>query len=105
MCCAWCCARLRPLKKQGQIAYRASGQKIRRITPQRQRVLEVAAEGFAMRLSELAKAAVVGTSVIKSLAKEGALEAVALPAHKAFQAPDLNSGGLKLSKQQQLAAQ
>jgi primosomal protein N' (replication factor Y) len=82
---------------RGQIAYRASGQKIRRMTPQRQRVLEVAAEGFAMRLSELAKAAGVGTSVVKSLAKEGALEAVALPAHKAFQTPDLNAGGLKLS--------
>ena len=52
---------------KGQIAYRASGQKIRRMTPQRQRVLEVAAEGFAMRLSELAKAAGVGTSVVKSL--------------------------------------
>ena len=30
---------------------------------------------------------------------------VALPAHKAFQPPDLNAGGLTLSKQQQLAAQ
>ena len=44
MCCAWCCARPAPLKKPSeQIAYRATGQKIRRMTPQRQRVLEVAA--------------------------------------------------------------
>src|SRR5204863_2254844 len=41
----------------------------------------------------------------KSMAKEGALEMVALPAHKAFQPPNLNAGGLTLSKQQQLAAQ
>ena len=75
------------------------------MTPQRQRVLDVAGEGFAMRLSELAKATGVGTSVVKSMAKEGALEVVALPAHKAFQPPDLNAGSLTLSKQQQLAAQ
>jgi primosomal protein N' (replication factor Y) len=90
---------------KGQTAYRATGHTIRRMTPQRQRVLEVASEGFAMRLSELAKSAGVGTSVVKSMAKEGALEVVALPAHKAFQPPDLNAGGLTLSKQQQLAAQ
>jgi primosomal protein N' (replication factor Y) len=90
---------------KGQVAYRATGRTIRRMTPQRQRVLDVAAEGFAMRLSELAKSAGVGTSVVKSMAKEGALEVVALPAHKAFQLPNLNAGGLTLSKQQQLAAQ
>ncbi|MGB9142243.1 MAG: DEAD/DEAH box helicase, partial [Aestuariivirga sp.] len=87
-----------------QIAYRATGQKPRRMTPQRQRILDATAEGFAMRLSELARAAGVGTSVVKAMAKEGALEAVGLPAHKAFQQPDLNAGGLTLSKQQQLAA-
>ncbi len=64
---------------KGQAAYRATGHTIRRMTPQRQRVLEVASEGFAMRLSELAKAAGVGTSVVKSMAKEGALEVVACP--------------------------
>ncbi len=88
-----------------QLAYRASGQAIRRMTPQRQRVLEVASEGFAMRLSELATAAGVGTSVVKSLAKEGALETVTLPSLKPFQTPDLNAGGVKLSKQQEAAAQ
>ena len=82
---------------KGQVAYRATGHTIRRITPQRQRVLDVATEGFAMRLSELAKSAGVGTSVVKSMAKEGALEVVALPAHKAFQLRDLNAGGLTLS--------
>ncbi len=88
-----------------QVAYRASGHPSRRMTPQRQRVLDVASEGFAMRLSELAQAAGVGASVVKSLAKEGALETVDLPSLKPFQAPDLNAGGLKLSRQQEAAAQ
>jgi primosomal protein N' (replication factor Y) (superfamily II helicase) len=89
---------------KGQIAYRASGQVAKRMTAQRQRVLDVAAEGFAMRGSELAQAAGVGTSVVKALAKDGALEAVSLPALKAFKPPDLNAGGLTLSKQQGEAA-
>ena len=88
-----------------QVAYRASGQPINRKTPQRQRVLEIASEGFAMRLSELAQAAGVGASVIKSLARDGALEIVGLPTLKPYQAPDLNAGGLKLSRQQEAAAQ
>ncbi len=87
-----------------QIAYRATGQVPPRMTPQRARVLEIAREGFAMRAPELAEAAGVGTSVIKALAKDGALEAVALPALRPFPQPDLNAGGLALSKDQQVAA-
>ena len=89
---------------KGQVAYRASGQPAKRMTAQRQRVLEMAGEGFAMRAAELAQAAGVGTSVVKALAKDGALETVALPALKAFKAPDLNAGGLALSRQQKEAA-
>jgi primosomal protein N' (replication factor Y) len=87
-----------------QLAYRASGQVPKRMTPQRARVIEIAREGFAMRASELAEAAGVGTSVIKALAKDGALEQVALPALKRFPEPDLNAGGFTLSKDQQAAA-
>jgi len=90
---------------RGQVAYRASGQAAGRMTAQRQRVLAVASEGFAMRGSELAQAAGVGTSVVKALAKDGALETVSLPALKAFQAPDLNAGSLTLSKLQRQAAE
>ena len=92
-------------EQKGQVAYRASGQPARRMTAQRQRVLEVAAEGFAMRGSELAQAAGVGTSVVKALVKDGALEAVPLPALKPFNQPDLNAGSLTLSKSQKQAAQ
>ena len=60
----------------------------KRMTPQRARVLDVAREGFAMRAAELAEAAGVGTSVVKALVKDGALEAVALPALQArFRSP------------------
>jgi primosomal protein N' (replication factor Y) (superfamily II helicase) len=86
-------------------AYRATGADPKRMTPQRARVLEVAREGFAMKLAELAEASGVTTSVIKSLVKEGALEAVALPPFKPFAEPDLNAGGLKLSAEQRTAAE
>ncbi len=88
-----------------QVAYRASGAAPKRMTPQRARVLEIARDGFAMRAAELADAASVGTSVVKALVKDGALEAVALPALKRFQEPDLNAGGYTLNKDQQEAAQ
>jgi primosomal protein N' (replication factor Y) len=88
-----------------QIAYRATESVPKRMTPQRARVLEVAREGFAMRASELAEAAGVGTSVVKALAKDGALEAVALPGFRAFPEPDLNAGGYVLSKDQRAAAE
>jgi primosomal protein N' (replication factor Y) len=89
---------------RGQIAYRATGAAPKRMTPQRARVLEVARDGFALRASELAEAAGVGTSVIKAMLKDGALETVALPALKRFQEPDLNGGGLALTNDQQEAA-
>ncbi len=88
-----------------QIAYRATESVPKRMTPQRARVLDIAREGFAMRASELAEAAGVGTSVVKALAKDGALEAVALPASRPFPEPDLNAGGFTLTKDQQAAAE
>ena len=88
-----------------QIAYRATDAQPKRMTPQRARVLETAREGFAMRAGELAEAAGVGTSVVKALAKDGALEEVALPALRPFPMPDLNAGGFTLSKDQKAAAQ
>ena len=87
-----------------QLAYRASGSAPKRLTPQRSRVLEVAREGFAMRASELADAAGVGSSVIKAMVKDGALQVVALPALRPFRQPDLNGGSLRLSRDQESAA-
>ncbi len=88
-----------------QTAYRATESVPKRMTPQRARVLEIAREGFAMRASDLAEAAGVGASVVKALAKDGALEAVSLPALKRFPEPDLSAGGFALSADQQAAAE
>lgn len=88
-----------------RIAYRASATPQKKLTPQRARVLAVADEGFAMTAAELAQAAGVNTSVVKALATAGALIPVALPALAAFQSPQLNRPGKKLSKQQTEAAQ
>ncbi len=86
------------------IAYRLGVVKPAKLTTQRARVLEVAASGLAMKASELAEAAGVGVSVVKALVSAGALEAVALPAHRSFAEPDLNAGSHSLSKDQTAAA-
>jgi primosomal protein N' (replication factor Y) (superfamily II helicase) len=86
------------------IAFVAGALKPVKLTAQRERVLEVASQGFAMRASELADAAGVGVSVVKALGKAGALEEVALPAHRAFIEPQLNGGGYTLNKDQATAA-
>src|SRR5689334_5164637 len=88
-----------------EIAYRIGGHPPRKLTAQRARVLEIAREGPAMKASELAELAGVGTSVVKALAKAGALEAVALPPHRAFAIPDPAAGRLVLSHEQEEAAQ
>jgi len=88
-----------------QIAWRAAGTVPKRMTPQRARVLEIAREVFALRAGELAEAAGVGVSVVKALARDGALEAVALPALRAFAPPDPGAGGFALSADQQAAAE
>ena len=88
-----------------QVAYRFTGAEPKRMTAQRGRVIEVAREGFAMRATELAAASGVGTQVIKAMARDGALEAVVLPGHRAFAEPDLNASGFDLSRDQKAAAQ
>ena len=75
-----------------------------KLTAQRARVLEVAAQGFAMKAAELAEAAGVGASVVKALATLGALKEVGLPPHAKFAEPDLNAGGLSLNSDQHAAA-
>jgi primosomal protein N' (replication factor Y) (superfamily II helicase) len=86
------------------VAFRLGATQPKKMTAQRQRVLDEAAHGFAMSARELAQAAGVGTSVIKALAQDGALEEVALPALRGFQGPDLNARAKALSGDQQAAA-
>jgi primosomal protein N' (replication factor Y) (superfamily II helicase) len=87
-----------------RMAYAIGGTTPKKLTPQRARVLEIAREGFAMSINELAEAAGVGASVVKALAEQGALKAIPLPAHPAFDTPQLNAGNKRLSIQQKEAA-
>ncbi len=87
-----------------QMAWVLGDMKPTKLTPQRVRVLEVAAQGFAMKTAELAQAAGVGASVVKGLGTSGALKEVALPPHTKFAVPDLNAGAFALNKDQQIAA-
>jgi primosomal protein N' (replication factor Y) len=75
-----------------------------RMTPARRRVLAVLSEGPARPARELAQAAGVGPSVVKGLAKLGAIEAVGLPQPPAFEAPDWRRSGAALSPAQFEAA-
>jgi primosomal protein N' (replication factor Y) (superfamily II helicase) len=86
------------------VAYRWGGAAPVRMTPQRERVLAIAREGIAMRARELADEAGVGVTVVKALAGQGALEAVALPMHRPFAAPKLGAGFHVLSPRQEEAA-
>ena len=88
-----------------QMAWSLGDSKPAKLTPQRARVLEVAAQGFAMKTAELAQAAGVGASVVKALGTQGALKEVALAPHRKFTKPDLNAGAFALNKDQQAAAQ
>ncbi|MEM6904007.1 MAG: primosomal protein N', partial [Pseudomonadota bacterium] len=77
-----------------------------RLTPERSRVLSALAEDIpVMSAGELAKAAGCGTSVVKGLAEQGALETVTLPALPPRDArPDWTRAGPTLSPDQQAAA-
>ncbi|RFB78283.1 primosomal protein N' [Methylovirgula sp. 4M-Z18] len=59
-----------------------------RLTPARRRVLEAAAEGFALSKSALAHAAGCSTAVIDALIDAGALEAVHLPPEPVAETPN-----------------
>jgi primosomal protein N' (replication factor Y) (superfamily II helicase) len=87
-----------------RMAYRIGDATPAKLTEQRKRVLNIAREGFAMSVAELADAAGVGTSVVQALAKAGALTPLPLPAHAPFPQPRLNAATKKLSSAQQAAA-
>ena len=88
-------------KKTG---YRISGKIPERMTAQRSRALEMMRDMPAMPAGELADMAGVGASVIRGLARLGALEEVELPAFEAFSRPKPGAGKVVLSPAQQAAA-
>jgi primosomal protein N' (replication factor Y) (superfamily II helicase) len=88
---------------RGQVAYRASGEVPKRMTPQRARVLQLVAD-IPMRAAELAREAGVTSTVVSQLVKAGALAEIPLPAHRPFVIPDVGQSGVSLSPDQQAAA-
>ena len=73
-------------------------------TPARGKVVAVLEDGPARPLTDLARAAGVGTAVIKGLAKVGVLEAVELPPPATFETPRPGTAGPTLSPDQDAAA-
>jgi len=75
-----------------------------KLTAARRRVLEALKDGPAMAASELAHIAGVGTSVIKTMASAGLLEAIERPMRRSFPQPDGGREGPTLSAEQKAAA-
>ncbi len=71
-----------------------------RMTAARQRVLDELAEGPPRPATELARAAGVGPSVVKGLAKASAISQVELPPPPSFEIPDGRKAGPELSSDQ-----
>ncbi|HEY6983751.1 primosomal protein N' [Reyranella sp.] len=76
-----------------------------RLTAGRRRVLEVLKDGPAMPATELAHHAGVGTSVVKTMAAAGLLQAVEREVRRSFPQPDGLRDGPALSEAQEHAAE
>ncbi|MGI9413826.1 MAG: primosomal protein N' [Hyphomicrobiales bacterium] len=85
--------------------YRRGGPEPKRMTPQRERVLEVADDAVAWPAGDLAEMAGVTSAVVRGLVDAGTLLPVALPSFAAFPEPDLTRAPVALSKEQRQAAQ
>src|SRR6266851_2345405 len=89
-----------------EIVYRAAAQPddaALKLTAARRRVLEQLKDGPAMPAAELAHVAGVGTSVIKTMASIGLLEAVERTMRRSFAQPDGKQQGPALSSEQAVA--
>ncbi|MGE5150435.1 MAG: primosomal protein N', partial [Rhodospirillaceae bacterium] len=75
-----------------------------KLTSARRRVLEALKDGPAMPAGELAHIAGVGTSVIKTMASAGLLQALERPMRRSFPQPDGARQGPTLSAEQKAAA-
>ncbi len=75
-----------------------------KLTAARRRVLEALKDGPAMAASELAQLAGVGTSVVKTMAAAGLLDAVERIVRRSFPRPDGGRDGPVLSPAQKAAA-
>src|SRR5476651_726094 len=90
-----------------ELVYRpaeASADEALKLTAARRRVLDTLKEGPAMPIAELAHIAGVGTSVVKTMASIGLLEAVERTIRRSFPQPDGSHEGPVLSQAQKSAA-
>ncbi len=90
-----------------ELVYRAAaraGDDTLKLTVARKRVLEALKDGPAMPMAELAHIAGVGSSVVKTMASAGLLEAVERTVRRSFAQPDASRDGHALSAEQRAAA-
>jgi len=87
-----------------RVGVRLAGALPKRMTPARQKVIEIAQDGVVRLKSELAQAAGVSAGVVNGLIDEGALETVVLLAEPVAEMPDPAFGHTALSDGQQAAA-
>ena len=84
--------------------YRLGDARPSRITPARARVIEVAEDGFARTVRELAEEAGVSDSVVRGLVDAGTLLPVDIPTEAPFPDPNPDLQGVVLSAEQAEAA-
>ncbi|PKQ03827.1 MAG: primosomal protein N', partial [Alphaproteobacteria bacterium HGW-Alphaproteobacteria-10] len=85
-------------------AYRLGAARPSRMTPARARAVEVAEDGFARTVRELAEEAGVSDGVVRGLVDAGALLPVDLPTEASFPEPRPDMPGVALSPEQAEAA-
>ncbi|MEP2827450.1 primosomal protein N' [Parvibaculum sp.] len=85
-------------------AYRLGDERPSRMTPARIRAVEVAEDGFARTVRELAEEAGVSDGVVRGLVDAGALVPVDVPTEAPFPEPNLDARGVDLSDEQAEAA-
>ncbi|WP_262271975.1 primosomal protein N' [Microvirga yunnanensis] len=88
-----------------RVGVRLAGALPKRMTPARQKVIEVAKDGAVRLKSELAHAAGVSNGVVDGLIDEGTLETVTLLAEPVAETPDPAFGHTALSNGQKAAAE
>jgi primosomal protein N' (replication factor Y) len=87
-----------------RIAYVRGSQTPKRMTPARQRVLDIAADGLARSISVLAQEADASSAVVRGLIEAGALVATELPEFARFEVPDPDFAPVTLNEKQSEAA-
>ena len=87
-----------------RVAFRLSGSVPEKLTAQRQRVVDLLADGPPLSAAEIKLIAGVGASVVKGLEAAGVIEPVTLPGLKSFSLPNAACEGFALSPEQAAAA-